>query len=190
MAMVVSLYETLEKIGKKRRTDEKVQALRQYDSVPLRIILQGAFDPNVQWMLPEGIPPYTPNKLVDQEHVLIREAEKIRYFVKGFYDNLPQAKREMLFVEMLERVSEKDAVLLCSIKDKKLPFPGITAEQIIEALPGLLPENVKYPQLKNNYYSPKGKKWYYNPEDNTEQQFEEGTQPENWVKGRLPKNDE
>jgi hypothetical protein len=105
MGMVTSLYELLEKIGKKRKTQEKIDALRENDSVPLRIILQGVFDPNVVWLLPEGVPPYTPNELVDQEHVLKKEAEKLRYFVKGFHDNLPQAKREMMFVELLERVS-------------------------------------------------------------------------------------
>jgi hypothetical protein len=139
MGMVIGLYELLEKIGKKRHTKDKIEALRQNDSLALRIILQGAFDPNVQWLLPEGVPPYTPNDLVDQEHVLRKEAEKIRYFIKGFHDNLPQAKREMMFVELLERVAPNDAKLLCSIKDKKMPFPGITIDHIKEGLPGLIP---------------------------------------------------
>lgn len=140
MAMVTSLYELLEKIGKKRKTQEKIDALRENDSLALRVILQGVFDPKVVWLLPEGVPPYTPNELVDQEHVLKREAEKLRYFVKGFHDNLPQAKREMMFVELLERVSPNDAKLLCSMKDKKLPFPGITIEHVKEGLPGLIAE--------------------------------------------------
>lgn len=140
MGMVIGLYELLEKIGKKRKTQEKIDALRQSDSFALRVILQGVFDSKVEWMLPEGVPPYTPNELLDQEHVLIKEAEKLRYFVKGFHDNLPQAKREMMFVELLERVSPNDAKLLCSMKDKKLPFPGITVDHVKEGLPGLIAE--------------------------------------------------
>lgn len=138
--MVKSLYEILEWIGKKRKTQEKIDALRENDSVPLRIILQGAFDPNVEWMLPPGTPPYKPNDLVDQQHVLRKDAEKLRYFVKGFHDNLPQTKRETMFIELLERVDPDDAKLLCAIKEKKMPFPGITMEHIREGLPGLIPE--------------------------------------------------
>lgn len=138
--MVLGLYEILEKIGKKRHTQDKIDALRENDSLALRIILQGAFDPNVEWLLPEGEPPYTPTELVDQEHVLIKEADKLRYFVKGFHDDLPQSKREMMFLQLLERVAPNDAKLLCSIKDKKMPFPGITLQHIKEGLPGLINE--------------------------------------------------
>lgn len=138
--MVVGLYELLEKIGKKRKTEEKVEALRKNDSVPLRIILQAAFDPSVEWLLPPGDPPYTPTNLVDQEHILLKEADKIRYFVKGFFPDLAQAKREMMFIEFLERVAPNDAKLLLAIKEKKMPFPGITIQHIKEGLPGLIPE--------------------------------------------------
>ena len=138
--MVIGLYELLEKIGKKRKTEEKVEALRKNDSLSLRIILQAAFDPNVVWMLPPGDPPYTPNNLVDQEHVLHREADKLRYFIKGFHDNLPSSKREMMFIELLERVAPNDAKLLLAIKDKKMPFNGLTVNHVKESLPGLIPE--------------------------------------------------
>lgn len=138
--MQVGLYEFLLKVSKLKKTQEKVDAIKFNDSLPLRIILQGAFDPSVEWLLPEGEPPYKPNDLVDQEHVLIREIEKLRYFIKGFYDNLNQTKREQMFVELLERVSPDDAKLLVAIKDKKMPFPGITVQHVKEGLPGLIPE--------------------------------------------------
>lgn len=138
--MQVGLYEFLLKVSKLKKTQEKVDAIKFNDSLPLRIILQGAFDPSVEWLLPEGEPPYKPNDLVDQEHVLIREIEKLRYFIKGFYDNLNQTKREQMFVELLERVSPDDAKLLVAIKDKKMPFPGITLQHVKEGLPGLIPE--------------------------------------------------
>ena len=69
-----------------------------------------------------------------------REAEKLRYFVEGFYPDLNQNKREMMFIEMLERVDPLDAKLLVAIKDKKMPFPGITIQHVKEALPGLIAE--------------------------------------------------
>ena len=137
--MQVGICEFLLKVSKLKRTQEKIDAIRANDSLPLRIILQGAFDPSVEWLLPEGEPPYKPNDLVDQQHVLIKDIEKLRYFVKGFYDNLPQTKRESMFVELLERVDKEDAKLLIAIKDKKLPFNGITLQHVTEGLPGLIP---------------------------------------------------
>ena len=135
--MQIGIAEFLEKVGKQKRTQEKVEALKYNDSMVLRIILQGAFDPAVVWELPPGIPPYKPNELVDQEHVLIKDCEKLRYFIKGF-QNLPPLKREAMFVEFLERVAPKDAELLCMIKDKKAP-KGITLQHVVEAFPGLIP---------------------------------------------------
>ena len=138
--MQIGLYEFLFKVSKLKKTQEKIDAIKFNDSLPLRIILQGAFDPSVEWVLPEGEPPYKPNDLVDQEHVLIKDIEKLRYFIKGFYDNLNQTKREQMFVELLERVAPDDAKLLVAIKDKKMPFPGITIQHVKEGLPGLIAE--------------------------------------------------
>lgn len=136
--MQIGIAEFLEKVGKLKRTQEKVDALKANDSLVLRIVLQAGYDPNVKWALPEGTPPYKPNDLVDQEHILIKDCEKLRYFIQGFHDNLPQLKRETMFVEFLERVAPKDAEMLCLFKDKK-PMKGITLQHITEALPGLIP---------------------------------------------------
>lgn len=136
--MVIGVAEFLEKVGKLKRTQEKIDALRANDSLVLRIILQAGYDPSVKWALPEGTPPYKPNELVDQENVLIRDCEKLRYFISGFHDNLPPLKRETMFVEYLERVAPKDAEMLCLFKDKK-PMKGITLQHVTEALPGLIP---------------------------------------------------
>jgi hypothetical protein len=138
--MVIGMSEFLQKVAKLKKTQEKIDAIRHNDSIQLRIILQGAFDPSVVWLLPPGEPPYKPNELVDQQHVLLKECEKLRYFIKGFHDNLNQTKRETMFVELLERVDPEDAKLLCAIKDKKMPFNGITLQHVKEGLPGLIAE--------------------------------------------------
>lgn len=135
--MVIGVAEFLEKVGKLKRTQEKVDAIKANDSMVLRIVLQAGYDPSVKWELPEGTPPYKPNDLVDQEHVLIKDCEKLRYFIRGFYNNLPNLKREAMFVELLERLAPKDAEMLCLFKDKK-PMKGITLQHVTEALPGLI----------------------------------------------------
>lgn len=137
--MQVSVAEFLEKVGKLKKTQEKIDAIKANDSLVLRIILQATYDPKVVWDLPEGVPPYKPNDLVDQEHILIKDCEKLRYFIKGFHDNLNQLKRETMFVEFLERLDPKDAEMIVHIKDKK-PIKGITIQHVTEGLPGLINE--------------------------------------------------
>lgn len=140
--MVIGIGEFLDKVGKLKKPQEKIDAIKANDSIQLRIILQAAYDPSVVWALPEGTPPYRPSELVDQEHILIKDCVKLRYFIKGFYDSLNQLKRESMFVEMLERLAPKDAELLCDIKDKK-QIKGISYQIVIEALPGLINEQIK-----------------------------------------------
>jgi len=138
MGMRVGVAEFLEKVGKLKKREEKIAALQHNDSFVIRSILQGAFDPKIKWALPEGTPPYKPSELVDQENVLIRECRRLVHFVEGGNPALKQLRRETLFVEMLESVAPKDAILLCAIKDKKLPFKGITVDIVKEAFPGLI----------------------------------------------------
>jgi hypothetical protein len=135
--MVIGMAEFLEKVGKLKRTQEKIDELRVNDTFALRVILQAAYDSNVKFDLPEGEPPYKPNELVDQQHILHKDARLIQYFVQGFYPDLNQTKRESMFIEFLERLDPKDAKLLCQIKDKK-PIKGITLQHVTEALPGLI----------------------------------------------------
>lgn len=137
--MVVGMAEFLERVGKQKRTQEKVDLLRANDTFALRVILQAAYDPKVKFLLPSGAPPYKKNDLPDQENILHKEASFIRYFVDGFYPDLKQNKREAMFVQFLERLAPADAELLCSVKDKK-PIKGITIGHVREALPGLIAE--------------------------------------------------
>jgi len=141
--MVIGMAEFLEKVAKMKKIDEKVKALQENDTLALRIVLQGAFDPNVVWLLPKDDPPYTENTLVDQEHVFHRESEKVKYFIQGFYPEMKQIKREQMFIEFLERLDANDAKLLCAIKNKKLPFSGLAATTVKKAFPDLIvqPEN-------------------------------------------------
>lgn len=137
--MQVGVAEFLEKVAFLKRTQEKVDALRANDSYVLRVVLQAAFDPNVKFLLPEGVPPYKPNDLPDLEGVLINEARKIVYFIEGFHPNLAQMKRESMYIEMLENVAPKDAELLVALKEKRLHVKGITRKHVALAFPDLMP---------------------------------------------------
>jgi len=139
MGMRVGVAEFLEKVSKLKKKEDKVEALKSNDSYVIRTILQGAFDPRIKWLIPEGTPPFKVNQLVDQENVLIKEARKLVYFVDGGGNNLKPLKRETMFIEFLESLAPADAIMICAIKEKKLPWKGITVDIINEAYPNFIP---------------------------------------------------
>lgn len=139
MGTRVGVAEFLENVSKLKKKEDKIAALQANDSYILRTILQGAFDPRIKWALPEGTPPYKVNDLVDQENVLIKDARKLVYFVEGGA-NIKALKRETLFIEFLESLAPADAKMILAMKEKKLPWKGITPQLVNEAFPGFIPE--------------------------------------------------
>lgn len=120
--------------------EERIKCLQANDTVPMRTIIKFALDPNIEWLLPEGDPPYTVNEDDKySEGVLYSEVRKLYLFIKGGNDNLKPIRREQLFINLLQIVDPKDAVLLLAAKDKKLPYKNITEKLIRKAYPGLLP---------------------------------------------------
>lgn len=120
--------------------EEKIKCLQANDNNAIRTILKFCFDPNIIWALPEGAPPYTPCQFPHQENNLYMEIRRLYLFLDpacGGNPNLKPLKRESLFVTILQEVDPEDAKLLISIKDKKLPYAGLTSETVLKAFPGL-----------------------------------------------------
>ena len=53
--------EIATKVNNAKDKPRKLKVLQEHDSVALRQVLKGAFDPNIEWLLPPGDVPYTPN---------------------------------------------------------------------------------------------------------------------------------
>jgi|TARA_B100000085_G_scaffold262689_1_gene268080 hypothetical protein len=139
LLMVKSVYEVIEEARKKRSKDEKVKVLRENESWALKDILKGTFDDSIKWNLPAGTPPYKANEPHSAPGNLLRENKKFAYFVKGGKgDKLMKAKREQIFIGLLETVEPKDAELVVGMINKKMPVTGITKATVQEAFPGLI----------------------------------------------------
>jgi len=136
--MKLGISEILSRASKITGDDQRVHFLRMHESPALKEILRYAYHPAIKWLLPEGNPPYKPNDLVDQHHRLYTDIRKLYLFVEGGNPNLKQHRREHLFIELLESVDPEDAKLLLAIKDKHIPYPGITINIINRAFPGLI----------------------------------------------------
>lgn len=131
------LHEILTKVNNAKDKAKKIAVLKENDSVPLRQVLKGAFDPNIKWDLPEGTPPYRENDApAGTEHTtLYTEARRLWHFVEGADEKLSKSKKEMMFIQMLEGLHADDAKLLISVKEKELNtvYKGLTDAVVKEA---------------------------------------------------------
>ena len=133
----LSFHEILTKVNNAKDKPKKIEVLKKYDTNELRMFLKGAFDDKLEWLLPEGSPPYTPNEApVGTEHTLLKqEVKRMFHFLKGGNPQLSQMKRDNMFIQMLEGLSEEEAKLLVWAKDNELNkhYKGLTANLIKEA---------------------------------------------------------
>jgi Family of unknown function (DUF6433) len=134
-----STAKLLAKISEIKKKEDRIEALKQNSNYTLRSILQGMFDPNVKFPLPEGKPPFNPNQF-DEPKALHNEVSRFYLLAEQGNPNLTKIRREQIFIQMLEAVSPDDAELLINMKDKKCPYKGINKEVVMAAFPGLISE--------------------------------------------------
>lgn len=60
--MTLQIHEVIKKAASQSKKADKIKVLKENESFALRTILQGAYDSRIQFILPEGTPPYTPNE--------------------------------------------------------------------------------------------------------------------------------
>ena len=131
------ISEIFTKINNAKDKPKKVEVLRQYDTPGMRMILKGAFDPKIEWDLPEGTPPYIANEApAGTEHTFLEvEAKRLYNFAKGGNDQLNKIRKETLFIQMLEGLHASEAKVLIDVKNKSLnkTYKGLTSDMVKEA---------------------------------------------------------
>jgi hypothetical protein len=136
--MIRSVSEILSNISEEKDVKKRKDLLAQQSkNQGVIAMLQLAFDPNVKFQLPEGDPPYKPCEYLDQQGMLYNSVRKIAMFLDP-NSKLPQLKKEVLFIGVLESLDPQDAKLLLAVKDKKMPYKGITKKLVAETFPNLI----------------------------------------------------
>jgi len=135
------ISEILRKVSNAKTKAEKIKILRENNSNALRQILIINFDDSVVSVMPEGDVPYTPNDApVGTDHSRLEQEYRGLYrFFKGGDARLKSAKRETMFIQLLEGLSAEEAELLCLVKDGKMntKYKRITKAVISEAFPSI-----------------------------------------------------
>ena len=137
--MQLLMNEVLQKVSNAKTKAQKIKLLNDFNSPALRAILIANFDESVISMLPDGDVPYKPNDAPEEtEHTkLIQEYRKLYLFFKGGA-NISQARRETLFIQLLEGLHAKEAEVLTLVKDKKIGKRWkITRQCVEEAFPNI-----------------------------------------------------
>ena len=129
--------EIATKVNNAKDKPRKLKVLRDHDSISLRQVLRGAFDPKIEWALPKGEVPYSVNDApIGTDHtVLSQEAKRLYLFVKGGDNSIKQSQKELLFIQLLEGLSAEEAEFLVAVVNKKVnnKYKGFTANLVKEA---------------------------------------------------------
>ena len=137
--MKLLMHEVLQKVSNAKTKKEKIALLEKFNTPALRMLFIINYDDSVVSMLPAGAVPYTPNESPEgTEHTTLeKESRLLHHFFKGG-SNVSQAKREQMFIQMLEGLSSGEAEALVLAKDKKIGKRWkITKAAVSEAFPSI-----------------------------------------------------
>lgn len=105
---------------------------------PLAVFFKHAFTAQGKFLLPEGEPPYrpNPNPIGMTPAIFQQEINKLYVFCRA---DLTAAKRETIFVQLLEAIHPTEAKVLLAVKDQALPklYPNLTRKVVADA--GFIP---------------------------------------------------
>ena len=137
--------EIFTKVNNAKDKPKKIAVLKKYDTPQLRAVLKAAFDPAISWLLPEGDVPFIPNDAPEgTEHSRLEaEARTLQNYValeiegKKFPGNatLNTMKRETMFIQLLEGLTEAEARVLIEIKNRTIhrKYKGLNSTVVKEA---------------------------------------------------------
>ena len=131
----LELFQIIEEIEK---TDQVVEAVRKFGDTyqSFKDYLRCVFDERIQFLLPEGKPPYTPAK--DAMTSWHKRHLDLGYWVKGMKgEQVNVIRREKMFLDMLEGLHADDALIIVEMISKKPTSKKLTKEVVDEAFPGL-----------------------------------------------------
>ena len=124
----------------KESEDLAAQGIRVFSerNGAVKLVLQWVFDDNINSTLPEGKTPYNRDEAPasDLAQTSLRfESRQFKYFVT---EEVPQTRRETMWIQLLEGIPQMEAELMELVKDGVWPFKNITKNVAQKALPEVI----------------------------------------------------
>tara|TARA_A100001388_G_scaffold105105_1_gene76876 strand:- start:19398 stop:19976 length:579 start_codon:yes stop_codon:yes gene_type:complete len=149
------VYEILEELDSCTTKQRKVDLIntKYSNHTPLQYVLRWNFDRSIKSLLPEGEPPFDKErKDGDSPQALWSYLKMFPNFVDSAQGRqLPELKRENLFIEMLDALDLEEANVIVLAKDGKLDEKyNITIDVVNAAYPdiGLVSDPIPEPTPK------------------------------------------
>ena len=117
---------------------KKVKILKKNDNFVLRTILQGNFNDNIKFDMPDGTPPL--KELDEDTKVINLDDNLMKKICKTIDRKIHQWARERAFTECINNLDEEERDIIVAMKDKTISelYPSITYELVKEAYPKIL----------------------------------------------------
>ena len=140
--------EICKKVNNAKDKGAKIKVLREHRTKALEQFMKAALCPEIEWMLPAGDVPFMANDAPEgTDHGLLSQhMSKMHNYVQLNRDKLKmppvignadinKVKREMMFIQLLEGLHEKEALLLIDAKNKVInkKYKGLNAATVCEA---------------------------------------------------------
>jgi len=109
------IYEILEETCKLESREERIAHLKENSFKQVKSILQLCYNDKIELDLPYGRPPFEVCPEGREPSPLRNAFEPIGSCVKG--NQISRARKEKIFIGILEQLCEKDAHILCAAKD-------------------------------------------------------------------------
>ena len=139
--MTKSFHTIFSENEKIKTKSERIKHLRENYTPAMGIILEFTYNPANVWLLPETDPPYKENKIPwDNQGQLPHEVRRFYLFTEGNTEaqrNLKPHRRESLYIDMLENLPAEEAKILLGMKNRKLPYKGLTKKFVMDCFPGM-----------------------------------------------------
>jgi len=124
----------------KESEDLAAQGIRVFSerNGAVKLVLQWVFDDNINSTLPEGKTPYNRDEAPasDLAQTSLRfESRQFKYFVT---EEVPQTRRETMWIKLLEGIHQMEAELMELVKDGVWPFKNITKNVAQKAFPEVI----------------------------------------------------
>lgn len=137
------VYEIFDLVQAASTDQERIKILQDNNCLAIRDVLRASFDDSIIFTLPPGAPEYKDS--LSKEGIspttLMRSTKDFTYFVKrGKGDALKPAKRETMFLRLLEGIHPRDAKIVLAMKDKKLQeeYSALTKSLVKAVWPKLI----------------------------------------------------
>ena len=117
---------------------QKVKHLKENRNDMVDLLLELAFSKDIRITLPEGSPEYQKTGEVELYNATLLYANRrqIEMFINDNTAQIPELKREQLFIDLLENLDPAESQLLIEVKDKNLEsYSGITKKVIEKVYP-------------------------------------------------------